>query len=242
MMKRILLLFLPILLYPCLSNADTLQLVSGEFEPFSGEKLHGGGISTEIIRHTLSEMGHDVEFSYLPWKRGFSETLNKNYFATYPYSKNKERLKVWLFSAPLYDLTEHFFIKRGRPIHYEKNADINGLSICKPIGYNLFGLKELHDKGAISLERPVDLKACFLMLNLGRADIVMTNKVTASRMFEQLQLDSTQFEQLSKPFKEISHYLIIPKTQKNAETFITHFNRALKKLQDLGLFDAGTSK
>jgi len=217
-----------------LTNAETYQVASGSFPPFTSESMPNGGLTTEIVDLAISSMGHELSVSYLPWRRGHIQTLSGEFFGTYPYSKNDERLKVWYFSKALYELEEVFFSQKSNPIDYSSTSDLQGKSVCKPVGYNLFGLKGLLEKGVISIEQPSNLKACFSMLSLGRVDLVMTNPKTAWDMIKALNLDSGDFRQLSQPFEKNTHHFIVPKTNAKGEAFIKQFDDALLRLKQNG--------
>jgi len=213
---------------------ESYHFVSGEFKPFTSEQMTNGGLTTEIIQKVVKNMGKTMNVSYLPWRRGHLKTLKGDFFGIYPYSKNDERLKVWNYSLPLYELEEIIFVKKSRNFNYTKNTDLQDLSICKPIGYNLFGLKKLYDEGLIKLERPPDLDSCFRMLNLDRVDLVITNPNTAWSKINGLGLDASKFSQIDKPFEKISHHLIIPKSNSGGKGFLEGFDKVLARLKAEG--------
>ncbi|WP_421865965.1 substrate-binding periplasmic protein [Motiliproteus sp.] len=221
-------------LLAAVSKADNHQLVTGEFPPFTGKDLPAGGLATDIITLAFTAMGENVEVSYLPWKRGYETTLRGRFLGTFAYSKNEEREKTWLFSKPLYNLEEVFIGLSGSPLKYESDADLKGLRICKPLGYNLFGLKKLHQQGDIALVHPSDMEGCFRLLSKKRVDLVMTNKTTAETL-KRRQIDGKlAFQVLSKPFVRIGHHLIIPKTHPNAQALMNRFDASLADLQASG--------
>ena len=129
------------LLFSLNSYAKSVDLTTGEFLPFVGSNLHNGGLASEVVTQIFSEMGDQAFISFRPWKRGFSETLSGKYLGTFPYSKNNEREKILYFSNPIYELEEQFFTKKSANIIYKQEQDLLNLRICKPLGYNLFGLK-----------------------------------------------------------------------------------------------------
>lgn len=223
--------------FACLASPKTASpysLVSGEFSPYTGKDLKHGGMATEIVQAVISSMGQQSEITYLPWRRGHIRTLQQDFLAIYPYSVNEERLKVWHFSDNLYELKEVVFSKNKDNFIYRNFESLNDRTICKPIGYNLFDLKSLHDKGLIKLERPPNLRACFLMLNIGRVDLVITNPNTAAAMISSLELKPDTFTQHKVPFKHISHHLISPKENPDSKVFIDQFNSSLQKLKRSG--------
>ncbi|RDE22587.1 hypothetical protein DV711_08335 [Motiliproteus coralliicola] len=219
------------------AKADNHQLVTGEFPPFTGKDLPAGGLATEIITQAFSNMGEPVEISFLPWKRGYEITLRGRFMGTFAYSKNEERQKTWVFSKPLYNLEEVFIGLASEPLKYETDSDLDGLRVCKPLGYNLFGLKQLQQDGRIELLHPSDMEGCFRLLTKKRVDLVMTNRTTAEALKSKQVNGRKAFQVLPKPFVRIGHHLIIPKSNTQAQELMERFNASLTELQASGQVD-----
>ena len=233
-MKKYLLLFL----FLCLnSHAKTLQLVTGDFPPYVGSEFEKGGITSEIVTSVFAQLGEQVHIDFKPWQRGYLETLHGLYLATFPYTKNKEREQTLYFSDPMYNLKESFFTLSSAHINYQTITDLTNLIICKPLGYNLFGLKALRDNNIIHLAQPKSMRHCFKMLKLGRVDIVMTSKVIAQLLINEIFADKNDVTMLEKSFTKTAHYLVIPKTNPQGKQIIASFNTALAKLKAEGFID-----
>jgi polar amino acid transport system substrate-binding protein len=231
-MKKIVLL---LLLISFNNYAESLRLVTGEFPPFVGKDLKNGGTTSELIKLIFTKMDTPIEIIFKPWKRGYSETLNGQYLGTFPYTKNKDREQDAYFSDAMYHLKEYFFALRKANLNYTKPADLTNLTICKPIGYNLFGLKTLFENKIITLARPKSMNHCFKMLALGRVDLVMTNPIIGTRLIKETFTNPNDAIRLEKRFVQIGHYLIIPKSTPKGEAIITQFNHVLKQLKDQGI-------
>ncbi|WP_019615711.1 substrate-binding periplasmic protein [Psychromonas ossibalaenae] len=230
-MKIILLLSL-LLSLNC--QAQKINLVTGDFPPFVGSHLENGGMAAEIIHQVFTNMGHQPQITFRPWKRGFSATMNGQFLGTFPYSKNSEREKTLYFSDVMYELHEYFFTKQAFNFTYQTDNDLTGLRVCKPIGYNLFGLKKLVEKNVIKLARPKSMGHCFKMLESDRVDLVMTNKIAGWKFIEDLFENRNKFKMLENSFVKIGHYFIIPKTNAEGEQIIKSFNEILSRLASSG--------
>ena len=233
-MKKILFL---LLLISFNNHAETLQLVTGEFPPFVGQELKNGGTTSKIIKLIFTRMGMPIQINFKPWKRGYSETLNGQYLGTFPYTKNKEREQEVYFSDAMYNLKEYFFALRKANLNYAAPEDLTNLTICKPMGYNLFGLKRLSENKMITLARPKSMIHCFKMLALGRVDLVMTNPIIGTHLIKETFTNPNDAIQLEKSFVKIGHYLIIPKSNPQGKTIINQFNHTLKELKDQGIIE-----
>jgi len=218
-------------------HSEGYAISTGNFPPFVGEKIEGQGLATKIIQRTMKEMGNQTTITFLPWKRGFRDTYNGKYYGTYPYSKNKERQRKWHYSQPLYNLQEVFFSKVENNFVYTNNEDLVGLTVCKPIGYNLFNLKKIVDDQTINLIRPPAMRNCFAMLNKGRVDLVMTNETSGFAVLVQEGFETKHFKVSDKVFVDIGHHLIIPKKVEGGKEFIVKFDSTLEKLKAEGVVD-----
>ncbi|GAA3930353.1 substrate-binding periplasmic protein [Litoribacillus peritrichatus] len=237
MLSRPVLVFFFSLLFS-ICQAETYHFASGEFPPFTGEAVKNGGLATEIVVSVVQDMGDQSEVNFLPWKRGYKQTQEGLYLGTFAYSKNKERVKEWFYSEPLYTLKEVFIVQRGSNIHYQSDYDLRGKNVCKPQGYNLFRLKKLAEKGIIIIDQPPNMKHCFRMLGAGRVDMVMTNSETAEALIQSEADNPTEYKILETPFTTIGHHLIIPRTNKAGENFLKRFNRVLNTYKHDGKIDA----
>lgn len=208
-------------------KTSPVRLVTGEFAPFVGEKLNAGGMTARMMRQIFKAMGLQISLDFRPWKRGYQATLRNEYTATFPYSKNAEREEIWWYSDELYNLDEVFFSASDTKVSFDSHQDLAGRAVCKPIGYNLFELEELYEQGVITLERPTDMQSCFRMLMAGRVDLVMTNRMVGDNLIQELNLEPDNIRVLSKPFRRISHHLIVPKSLPEGKAFIAKFNRHL---------------
>ncbi len=215
--------------------ADTLILASGEFPPFTGESLPDGGVTSKIVSDAFREMGHQVETHFLPWRRGFVKTLEGDYFGTFAYSMNEQRKKDWHFSVPLYHLKEVFFVLKGSGVRYRSDNDLIGKIICKPQGYNKFRLAQLVEQGMLYVESPRKMKSCFSMLERQRVNMVMTNPETGWRFIRELFENQDDFNVLEKPFIEITHHLIVPKSAVNGLSILKQFNLVILEHQRKGI-------
>ncbi|MEH6649585.1 MAG: transporter substrate-binding domain-containing protein [Motiliproteus sp.] len=236
-MRKGLLVLFSLISFSGICGAQTYNLASGEFPPFTSESLDNGGLATKIITTVINKMGHQTKVNFLPWKRGYQMTLRGRLHGTFAYSKNSQRLKQWFFSEPLYNLEEVFIARSHNQVYFRDNADLDNLIICKPIGYNLFGLKELQQQGVITLLRPADMNGCFRLLAKRRVDLVMTNSTTALNLIKQHTENPDEFHVLPKPFTTIGHHLIAPKSEAHSAAFINAFDAALLTLKKDGVID-----
>ena len=221
-----------------LSLADPLKLVTGSgYPPFTGRDLPNGGMATEIVQRVFAEMGYEVTVDFKPWKRGYNDTKKKKYLGTFPYGKNAKRQQDFYYSQPLYNFAQYFFAKSEAPIKFTKDEDLQGLKVCLPIGYNPQRLQEMVDKGIVTLVRPADMEACFVMLERGRADLVRVDQYVGWSVIEKLFNTKQGFRVLDKPVRENIEHLIIAKDHADGTQLIEQFDKTLESLKAEGVIE-----
>ena len=241
--QRVISLLVGLFLILALGNVDkavaeTVKLVTGNgYPPFADQKLPNGGLATEIIQRAFTEMGYQVNIDFKPWKRGYNDARKKKYLGTFPYGKNEQRQQIFLYSQPLYNFAQHFFVSSETSIKFDKDEDLQGLSACLPIGYNPTRLQKMVDKGIVTLERPVDIDACFQMLVRGRTDLVRVDKYVGWKVIEKIFNSRSGFRMLDKPVRENVEHLIIAKDYPDGEQLLAQFNKTIEALKQRGVIE-----
>lgn len=215
--------------------AEPIKLVTGAFIPFSGEAVMKSGMSTEIITRAFAEVGYTIKVDFMPWKRGYRDTLQHKYFGTFPYVKNEEREKLFLYSQPTYTARVFFFVRNNFKIKYTKDEDLKGLTTCVPLGYSTKEIERFIKKGLITVQSPLTDESCFRMLEKGRVQLFSINEITGWRVIRKIYGDTKGFRTLGDPLIDNSYHLIIPKSYPNGKKMIEQFNQGLDKVKQRDL-------
>ncbi|MEQ6885702.1 transporter substrate-binding domain-containing protein [Salicola sp. Rm-C-2C1-2] len=80
---RILTAFACIGLLPLTAQAETIQLTSLEWPPYTGSELPQQGASMAVVDAAFDAMGHDLEVQFLPWQRAVDQAQQDNAIAGY---------------------------------------------------------------------------------------------------------------------------------------------------------------
>ncbi|WDE07889.1 transporter substrate-binding domain-containing protein [Thalassomonas viridans] len=209
-----------------------IKLVSGDYPPFTGESLPEGGLVSRLVRATFARAfpGAQVQLAFEPWARGFANTENQKYLATFPYFRNEQRAAAFYFSQPVIFVENVFYRQKSA-----KPATYNQKTICLPLGYAKGSLSELIAIYDMTLVRPASMLQCFKMLAKGRVDLLACSK----RVGQYFTGNYPQFRTLevnpSGPgLVPVPLYAIFPK--RGGEVMVTHFNLALQQLKDSGKY------
>lgn len=212
------------------ATAGNIRLVTGEFAPYSGENLPNGGMLTELVSGIFSQLGAEVSVAYLPWKRGYMETLSGKFTATFPYSFSAERAEQMLYSAPLRSSSVHLFVHSATQFDYAELEDLRGARLCTALGYNLFpAIQEALAQQLIELITVREMDSCVRMMEERRADGIFLSEQTGWHLIDQVAGSRRHYRMLSKPLHEVREYLLVSKTYPGAAELLQQFNQALQQ-------------
>ena len=214
------------------ARADTVALVTGDYPPLAGESEPEGGLLTQVVVAAYAAQGATVRLTYLPWQRGYNETLNGFYAGTFPYVKNAERDALFLYSHALHTDTIRLFAlgTATLPVRW------SGKSICVPLGYGIHQIQAFALAHAARLERPVNMVNCFQLLQLGRVQGVWSSETVAEQVTRPLRANGLRYKPLMLDVDyPVDYYLIVPRTHPDAAGVIARFNAGLAQARKSGV-------
>lgn len=216
----------------CLGNAcstEVLKLATGVNAPYTGASFPNGGPLTDIVRRAFAESGYDVEIAFLPWKRGYAATLNGEYVGTFPYVRNAEREKDFLFSEPFYVVTRNLYYLAKSDINPNALSSLKGKQLCVPLGFAVAQeLVDMVEKREVATQNPLGLTQCVEMLAKGRVDAFTAAGDAGAEAIANV---TDKADILHKVIGKSDYYLIVPKKIPHASTLIDAFNRGLAALK-----------
>lgn len=214
---------------PALATGD-IPLVTGEFPPFTGENLPNGGMLTELVTTVFYNLGYSPSVTYLPWKRGYQQTLDTTFFGTFPYSYSRERAEEMHYSAPLRENNVYLFVPASSTLDYSSMEDLRGARFCTALGYNVFPpIQEAVGQGIISLITVRQMENCVRMMENGRADAIFLAEETGWLTIEQETGTRNRYKKLPNPIYTVREYLIVSRNYPGAIELIDEFNRELQR-------------
>lgn len=219
------------------SPALSQGIVTGnDYAPYADEKLLNGGFATDIVINVLKTMKDDSKIRFLPWKRGFDQTIDNTYLGTFPYVKLAERELIAKYSEPLYYSASKIWYIKENPVNYSDYNSLAGKTFCNPQGYFITSqMRTLIDNKKVKLQDPTTMETCLKFLTLGRADFVIGPKP----LMQEEGLKAGVWDKLSgseKNYQEDAYYLIVGKTNPLADEFLKKFNKALNEFRSSAKF------
>jgi polar amino acid transport system substrate-binding protein len=232
-------LFALLLFALCLpSQAASLRLVTGDdYAPFTGQDLPGGGMLTQVVQAALSQRGLAHELDWRPWNRGYLQTLQGRYDATFPYVRTPEREAEYLYSEALFVAQQHIFSRADDPIELDQPSSLHGRRLCYPLGWQPPKvLQELLDQGQLSRHSPAGLTECARLLLLGRDDFFISDLRLGETALRLSGSDPARFRRSSSAISNSTLHLIVPRNHPQGAQLIEQFNLGLAALQASGRY------
>lgn len=230
------LLFVAVLLAAPLQTlraADRLALVTGEdYLPFADSRLPGGGVATILVQHVLQLAGVASTVDFLPWRRGYEETLRGRYDGTFPYIRTTERERDFLYSDSLINVRQVVFMARDRTPAYRGLEGLHGQRICIALGYAAPPeIQRLIDLSLMERQTPASAAMCPGMVEAGRADFFIMDERIGEALVAKAGLQRAIAPVTGPPFGVSDIYFIVPRNRPDAAGLIARFNQALRQMQ-----------
>ncbi|MHA7773744.1 substrate-binding periplasmic protein [Roseibium sp. M-1] len=222
------------------ATANPVRIAVGEWPPYFSEEATGFGTYAQVVTKAFELEGLDVEYGFFPWKRALLETQEGRWDASAGWGRTSEREPFFHFCDAVLMEFEQFFYAVDRPVSAKDMSDLEGLSLGVIEGAALGeDLDRLVSKGTVTITRQATLEDLFIMLNVGRIDLVMSNgEVAADSISKAFQGGGAErFRPLTDVAVEWDYRVIVSKKIEKGEELCTRFNHGLKALRDSGEYD-----
>ncbi len=209
-----------------------LKLSTGEYEPFTGAQLPRGGPLVELVRRAFAESGYVVDIDFLPWKRSYGGAQDGHYDATFPYGRNAEREKDFLFSDSFFTLERRMYYRAGSAINPSDPATFTGKTYCSPVGYTLYKeFSSLVERKALNVQSAPNHASCAKMVAAARVDFFVTTPDAGELAVTKAGLTTPL---AFGPFGKSENHLLVSRTHPRAQELINVFNKGILALKARG--------
>jgi polar amino acid transport system substrate-binding protein len=221
------------------AKSDPIVLATGnDYKPFTDQSLPEGGMATAIVRAAFQREGRALHARFMPWERGYHDTLEGLYAGTFPYVRTEARAVDYHYSAPLFTLVWRPLVMKDSSLSGDSLSDLTGARYCSPKGYALAArLKTLTDAGELFRVAPYNMSVCFKLLKNGRADFIPINNVQGPVTAREALGGMGQVRFLDIEITRKPLHVIFPKNGDTAKADMATFNAGLKKIEADGTFD-----
>lgn len=224
------------------SPAQPILVASGDWEPFVGPDLPGGGPVAAVVTEVLQRQGYAPEVGFTTWPLALQRTEEQSVVATFPFVGTASRRADYLLSDPLLDFDYRLFVRRDDEVAaaISSAADLETLRVAHIAGYEYWA--ELVDAVPSFIEY-ASKEAAFDALASGEVDVVPEGSlsgeaVLAAPGFAGDAGDVVQLEADDNPLlgsTEALHVMLAP-TDENRR-ILEAFNDALAEVKQTELYD-----
>ena len=214
--------------------AEKITLANGEWAPYLSKDLKHYGYMSHIVSEAFAEEGIEVEYVFLPWKRGFEDAKEGKFQGSLIWGYNDDRAKDFIYSDTVAELGTSLFYNKSKPIEWNEATDLKKYRMGGVIGY-AYGIEELEKQGILKIERIGKDVGNYKKLAAGRLDIVLEDTEVGHESINKLGM-ADKLAAHPKTLKSRKYSVIISKKAPNAQALVDAFNRGLKKLVDDGRY------
>ncbi len=224
--------------------AQKIPIATGEWAPYTGEKLAGQGLATEIVAAAAKAAGLSMDFVFYgdAWLRCENETKNGVVFATFPYSRTEERLKTFAFSDAIVSGRSRIFFVEG------KAKDIAWMTMKDFSAYTFIGMQSydyvgMFKENGIKMEAATTPELAFKMLQAGRGEYIIEDELVANAVIKTIfGMAAAKVKMNKKSWKEDPYYLMVSKAYPNSAEILVKFNAGLAAIKKSGTYKAILAK
>ncbi|BBP79917.1 MULTISPECIES: substrate-binding periplasmic protein [Pseudomonas] len=219
-------------LFACLSFAargEKLRIVTEPWAPYVYEENgRAVGLDYETTAIVFQRLGIEVEWQFLPWKRCLAMLEQGQADGALDIFHNSERDATLLYpEEPLSEVEFVLFYAKARPHPVSTLDDLKGLTVGTSPGY--FYGESFNDSPQFRREPAPTHEANFGKLDLGRIDLLITDRRVGQRILEELHLQE-RIAQYPTVIRQGSQYLAL---RRNAgmDLLVQRFNAELKRFK-----------
>jgi polar amino acid transport system substrate-binding protein len=216
--------------------AEPVLMVSGEWAPFTGEKLERQGFITDVVQAAAQAAHLPIRIVFLPWSRAETMVADGEAFATYPYFMTAKRREIFNFSDVVYVARSCIFYLDGvgRPLPWTELTDFKGATFGAVRGYWYIDALE---RAGIRYELTNSTDAAFTMLKSGRFEYLIEAEFPGrASIAAQFPNEQSRFKTLRRSYSEDPLSLMISRKYPGADDLLKRFNAGLAAIRKNGSY------
>lgn len=173
----------------CLAHGERLRIVSDDWAPYIYEENgQPRGVDFEVASEVFKRLGVEVQWQLLPWKRCLAMVEQGLADGVLDIFKTDSRQASVVYPDEPMSLVEFvLFQAKARPHAVTRLEDLDGLTIGTSPGYD-YGPSFLQSP-LVRREAAPTLEANFGKLQLGRIDLLITDRRVGQHLRRQLGLE-----------------------------------------------------
>ena len=216
---------------------ETIKMAVGEYPPYTSKTEENGNFLEKIVTAAFKLESIDVEYSYLPWKRGYASVKSGDHDGTFPWNNTSGRDDMfYIHSVPLAIDDGVYFHLESTPFNWERIEDLKNFRLGITLGYKH---KEIYQKKGVTISSSASELLSLKMLLAGRIDVYRASKDVGYYLINN-KFSSNKarlFTHHPKVIEITGYYILFSKNTPNGKTLSEKFDSGLNKLIESGAYD-----
>lgn len=229
-----------ILFFQSYGNCQGIKIVTEEYPPYNyTDNGKITGLSTDVVKAVLKDVGMDVEITVYPWKRAYDMALNEPNVLIYSIGRNAQRENLFKWVGVIAPYKVYFFALKERA-----DISIKSLDDAKKykIGTTIDDAREQYllskgfEKGAqIEEVGTNDLNVRKLFGK--RIDLVPMPELLGYDLTKRSGFDPSQLIKVFELSEISSEGLYFAFSKDTSDEVLNKFRQALDKIKSDGTYD-----
>ncbi len=232
-------------------DAQINLVTAGDFAPFTDEALENGGLLADVVTAAMDAAsgarGYKVHWIN-DWSSHLDPLMSKAMMdMAFPWYQpncagdpSQYRCENFLFSDPMFEMLIVLFVDQARPMPFVSDADVEGRTLCRPVGYFTHDLDRADRRWItdqkIVLKQPKKVQECFEMLRAGQVDAVAINEFTGREAVKAMGLEDEVGVVPGRPLSIEGLHVLVHKAHPEAETLLNTINTGLADIKSSGQY------
>ena len=218
--------------------AQSVELASGDWEPFLGPQLPNYGFGSAIVSAAFREVGLEPVYHFYPWARASMMVQNGAIDGSVVWSRTEDREAYAIFSDPVLTLDVYIYHLKSHPMEGDKVEDFYGLRMATPMGSTLGMWQKAVEAKLIKNYSIGDYRSAFAQLLLEHYDFFPASEMLANfAMRTTLSPEqAARITHTAKPIARIAYCLMLSKTRLGNEDLLRQFNHGLAEIRRKGVY------
>lgn len=213
-----------------------IDLVTANFPPFRSVSAGGvAGADYDIVTAVLTRMGYQYAIKVYPLNRAIKVAeAGREAAGFFTFTRNEEREKHFIFSAPISTVQDVFFKRSERKIRWRDLHDVADYTIGVSDGYNYAPafMSAIRNKQFKTILAAGDIpeREHLRRLKRGVVDLAICEVSVCSDLIAKNPTELSGLDYIDKPVGQVrTFHLGISRHYPQAEVFIRDFDRELAK-------------
>ncbi|WP_425628152.1 substrate-binding periplasmic protein [Vibrio neptunius] len=232
---RLISLLFSLCVFSSLANDKTVRFAVGDWEPYTSSLSDPElKISETLVRRAFEIRGYAVELEYYPWVRSYQYAIRGDFDGSFPWMKNEDRVKDFIYSEPFFSQRVQFFYHSDIPFSWHDAKDLNKFQIGATQGYQATHIME---QLGVDVEVNNSEETNFQKMAKGRLDAYPTGVERGLYLIKHYVPEALRpyIKLDGKPLIEDDMFVIFSRfDNERSRILVKEFNAGLKQLMETG--------